>query len=1129
MLRMLTQLRLTRTFARTAVALTLAAAMIAAVAAPSLAIGGQTGGISGIVIGSAAKVPLAGVLVTAVSPSGRGSTRTDSHGTFAIIGLQVDTYTVSFELPGYEAQSVSGVTIQGDQTITLNPQTLAQQQLRTIGRVSARAANSVFQPGQTQDSVSVSGSRVTQATGKAASTDFRSLAQSIPGVQLTGAANGGGTSNGSASRITIRGGLSSEVGYQLDGVDFTDPYLLRQVNNGRFNGLGSLQVIEGAGDSSQGNVGSGVLNVVTKRGTYPATGLLDVEGGFPNFNHQFAVDYGFATPNGRFSDYISYHGLRYAPYFGLANQDAGSLALFYSTSFVQNDDLLNNFVFKFGKSNNQSLQVLYDNKSEIQYGNRGGFADAHFYPYDPYSYLRIGAVADSPPLFVGDNSGGLAFYQNRIGLEPYVPGTDVRPTGPFISAAIPARFLKFEYQNNLSATSLLAVRAYNENFQQIGSSGTTGVLSGSNNPRSSETGGSRAGVSGELTKVFGERNTVTIGGRLENAHPTRYDAIPTQSYGLLDTGGAPGQPSLQDFSQPANANLPISAANPCPAPAVQGAPPPCYLYSTGQFYGAGVPRIPFFGINYFGADYQTLAVFIRDQWSPSDRVKFDLGLREDTANYKQGRNPFNPSDLSNPQDVDPSFLTTDVVHPRVIEPRAAASYQFDPRNSVRFGYGRSVNFQTAGTFGTPATLYGVPQQFFTIPALGNNPKDPTTWTCGSGYNTARLLPNKANFNPGGLGGMFACQNYAQQLFWLNDQNLDAPDVGNNRPPVYNNFDVTYQHQFRNGVGARLTGYFKRGYDVPATDLLKQILDPTTGVPTTQVFAEANVGINKTSGIEFALSTPEKPVGLSAYVAATYTNIIQSTPPLIANEDTATALITAGSTALGDTYRAAFVSPFVINAGLTYRLKNGLRINPIFFYDRGFPIGTGNLVPSGASQGGGQLINGKYYNIPQTNLPAGAPSTYAYNGAAGGPVTATNYVDPVNPGNDFHPNIAASRGTPESSAAGGFLSRPRLYTNLDLEWKHGQSTFGLLATNLFGNTLSEPGINPFYQPVATGVAGPNSGNQPGGNPLFETGGVPGLAYAHGVRNLPGYGYGTGPLIELPNANPTSFLLYFQHAL
>ncbi|MFN2461866.1 MAG: hypothetical protein ABR591_14490, partial [Candidatus Velthaea sp.] len=79
--------------------------------------------------------------------------------------------------------------------------------------------------------------------------------------------------------------------------------------------------------------------------------------------------------------------------------------------------------------------------------------------------------------------------------------------------------------------------------------------------------------------------------------------------------------------------------------------------------------------------------------------------------------------------------------------------------------------------------------------------DPTTWTCGSGFNTAQLLPGKENAAPSG-GGFFQCKNYAQQLFWATDQTLDAPDVGNNSPPTYSNFDVTLQKQLKNGIGLR---------------------------------------------------------------------------------------------------------------------------------------------------------------------------------------------------------------------------------------------------------------------------------------------------------------------------------------
>ena len=214
-----------------------------------------------------------------------------------------------------------------------------------------------------------------------------------------------------------------------------------------------------------------------------------------------------------------------------------------------------------------------------------------------------------------------------------------------------------------------------------------------------------------------------------------------------------------------------------------------------------------------------------------------------------------------------------------------------------------------------------------------------------------------------------------------------------------------------------------------------------------------------------------------------------------------------------------MSPFVINIGAQYKTHNGFRINPVISYDRGFPIGVGNSIASANPFGG-------YGNLPQSNL--NPPSLSGYTGITGA-FNATNYVDPVNPGTIIKPNIAATRGTPETSSAGGILSKPRLNTNLTFEFTHNKSTYGFLIQNLFGNQFGEPIPNPYYQPVATGIAGAQTGQ--------TSAAIPGtLTYAYGgFRNIPNYIYGQSAYV-LPfgqigsNVNtPLTFRAYYQLSL
>jgi hypothetical protein len=497
-----------------------------------------------------------------------------------------------------------------------------------------------------------------------------------------------------------------------------------------------------------------------------------------------------------------------------------------------------------------------------------------------------------------------------------------------------------------------------------------------------------------------------------------------------------------------------------------------------------VPRIPVSGIDYHGADFQNFGVGIREQWAPGDKFKADLGVRFDGQNQHYGINPLNPTLPGNPSDVNPSSITSKYLNPRETEPRIALNYQSDPANSFRVGYGRSTVFLVAQTAGTPAQIFNY-APFLNVPPVAG-------FSCGSGVPHAPAVP---------------CQNYAQQLYWLYDQNFDAPDLGGALPALYNNYDFTWQHQFPNGWGMRLTPFYKLGTNLPSFALV-------TGLAAgAAVFTVNNIGINRTTGAEFGLNTPDRPVGLSGFLAMTYQNVIGSTPPLIGGED-ALPINGSGSLELGDTYRAGYVSPFSARLGLDFKTKTGWRISPVLQYDRGYPFNVGDLIASSSP-----FFNGAFLNIPQVNFGPGVTAIPGYQSNAGAS-NSTNYFDPANPGNALRPNIAWTRGTPSTPSSGGALWKPNLNAQLTVEYKLQKNTFGVLVQNLFGNAYNGtiPTINPYYQPVGTGLSGPQTGLNPFYNP------------ARGFANIPkdAYAFTNGAYLLLPTT-PMNFQLYYQRNL
>ena len=1054
---------------------------------PAYAAGGQNGNLSGVVVDATSKAGVAGARITIASPSGRFTATTDSGGRFTINGANVDSYTLSVEASGYEAFSLPGITIQGDQTATLGSISISKS-LRTIGRTQVRSASGAYQPNQTIDSYTVSGARATQALGKQANTNETQLLLSVPGVSQTNSGD-----------VTIRGGLQNEIGYQLNGVPFTEPFLSHNASNGRINGLSSAQVVEGAGDATQGNIGSGLINVVPKRGTYPGAGLADFEFGGPSFDHQIGFEYGLATRSGNISNYFSYTGERFAPYQGYFNQNAAFLGQdnartanqgligYFGSSLESNDDLLDNFVFKFGKGNRQSLEVLYNTRDLQEFGEAGGLTGRQSYLYDPYTQN----VGGNP--FPGDPATAAALYAAYTPVVPYASTSAQQLQNTQIVSASPTKLFNVQYDNNLDDKTYFVLRYYNFFGQNI----TQNLFDSSTDPLSSITGGQRTGGNFELTHTLGQ-HTLTLQAQLENQHPqwNNYDAgnsLSILQFGVDANAASPNGLSVNDF-----------------LPAVNNSGVNGWVYQH-----LGQTRIPTVGINYNQADFQTSGIGLRDQWALNSRIKFDYGVRVDHANYKYGANPYNP-DLSNPSDVPPSFITNDVLHPTVVDPRFAVSVQPSSRDAFRFSYGRSVEFLNAQNAGTPAGLYGA-EALMHVPVLpGTNTANPATWDCGSGLNPVHAVASKANVAASG-GSFFRCSNYAQQLYWAYDQNFDAPDLGNGTSPQYSNLDLSYSHQFRNGFGAKLTGFYRRSTGEPGFFVLSQAVDPATGSVLYEVFSVNNNAIIKTPGIEAELTTPERPYGFSGYLSATYQNSLSSVPPLVRSEDTLP-LVTAQSFALGNLYRAGFISPLVFNVGGSFKTKGGLRISPQVQFNAGYPTGVGSLV---AYNG---LINGLPYNVPQTNLGGAQPTILGFNNTNGASA-ATQYVDPAYPGSILKPNIAATRGEKETSSAGGELTNPSFTANLTVEYAIAKRhTLGIQINNLFGNIYSGsvPIPNTYYQPVTTGIAGPATGKPLQANPAQT------LYANHGYVNIPNSSYGQNAFLLLPNT-PTTYRLYYQVGL
>jgi len=1158
-------------------ALVITGALFAFLAGPAHAAGGVSGTLRGNVIDQDHGNPVAGAKVTATAPSGTFRTQTDARGFFVLLQVPTDTYELTITKDGYIPQSIVGVTVLGDQTQSVGIVKLAPS-AKQIGsvHVTAHSASSAFQPTQTVDESTFAGKRVDQALGETGSTNFTQLTLSAPGVIQT--------VSGSVNPISIRGSASVEIGYQFDGIDFRGNFFDENPNEEYLNGIGgghgALQVVSGAGDATQGGIGAGVINIVPGRGSYPGDGFISFDMGSPYYDHSMSFEYGAATKDGRFSDFFSSRSSRIAPQIAPYGRSAADAGQYLGTSFTYDDDVLNNFYYRFGKNMNQQIQVLADWLDHRSWAEYGGLQNVNFYPWDPYSYQQLQTDGNGAAMWgcevaaacLGSaNSAGvanqqLAWYQANIPYEPLTPTTYQPVTQPEQYIYGPTDVLKIGYTNNFNATTSMNTFFYNWGGTYSGNiTGPAQALTTGNFfPGYNNVGGRRVGFVADVTKQASEIHTLTLVGKYENGLPywNQFDIGNTWQGFLTGRGQdqsnnvacpdpntlCTNQPRVEDWFLPVNPNgTPSTGAtgtNICVGPAADNGFSPtagtnmgCYIYNelvALHKWTGHLPTIPSAGFTYAGTDFQQFGVGVRDQWVPNQRLHVDWGLRWDGQNLRWGANPFS-QDLANPTDVGLGYasLGNDYLYPRIVEPRVAANYSLNSTNVVTASYGRSVSFFFAQTAGTPTGMQGIDPVLYQIPAKDTgsiNLSAPTPQlgpACGSGWHGPGQNGNGTySQNPyvyfsgsavlNSPGWYFKCPNYAESLFWLFDQTFAAPDVGGSFPATYNNWDVAWGHQFKNGWGSKLTGYWRRGYDTYQVTLLNAgPPDPVTGQQNAGSFQVRETGVQKAFGIEGMLTTPIPPFGCSGFLSLNYINELTNTPPVSGSDSLP--VVSQYLYQTGTLFHQSYLPPFSIRSGIQYQTKSGWQINPIFAYDDGVPFGVG-LDAIG-------YVNGVLQHLPTSNIGVATP--YAGPGQPNQAYNATCYVDPAFAGSYFHPKDFACRGYAEPALAGQSYTRPRLYTDLNVQYSYKIATAGFYVSNLWNNYRAEPGVNQDWQPVSTGQGGLQTGQYASGYPL-NLDGTPNAFYYQGARDESHYDQYWLPFPELYVPGMT-FNFYMQFKL
>ena len=265
---------------------------------------GTTGSITGLVVNTNTRAPIAGALVVAVSPSQTATVTTDAAGRFSMLSLAPETYTISVSKRGFETSALTGISVFADQLQTLRV-TLAPS-LQTIAHVTARSSMDLVKSGTTNDVYSVNSTVTQAASGLGGGGNLNNAYSAIAAVPGTFVPP---NQQGWDQVVYIRGGSFDQIGYEYDGVPVNRSFDNYPGGTAGTLGQQELQVYTGGGTAGESATGlAGFINQVIKTGTYPGFATVSGGVGSTTYYHSLQVEAGGATPDRLFSYYVGIGG-----------------------------------------------------------------------------------------------------------------------------------------------------------------------------------------------------------------------------------------------------------------------------------------------------------------------------------------------------------------------------------------------------------------------------------------------------------------------------------------------------------------------------------------------------------------------------------------------------------------------------------------------------------------------------------------------------------------------------------------------------------------------------------------------------------------------------------------------------
>ncbi len=628
---------------------------------------GTTGQLRGTVTDATSHAPLANVRVSAIAPSQSEATTTNASGQFTFISLAPDTYTVTAAKDGYDTSAVPGETVVADQSVVVKIE--MQSATKVLGHVVSETRPRDVRPGVTSDEYSINSAaqKAASAVGGPGGVDFAySALATIPGVNILQGQQGW------QQLISIRGGDPGDVAVELDGIPMN-----RSSDSGTASTLSSLGQQElqaytgGTPASADANGLSGYLNQVIRNGTYPGFATASFGIGGPALYNKASFEAGGATPNRNFRYYVATsivnQDYRYGDQF---NNVAGIGSFFYPLSITSNNGVYDGSgPAVFSPGNSYALASTDDHESVMNF--HFSLPHAHDSGADDVQLLYVTSEIFGTFYSSVNDLGGPTLLSNTVGYPTY---TDIdyyggqmfappdpskltiyrfpsSPTDRSLDAPLGVNqrdgndngigVVKLQYQHNIGNASFLRVFGYTNYSNWFINGPVSTFLPLGGEISDFELTEHAWGIKSVYENQLNQQNllTATAGYELQ-----RNQTYSSSSFGIIksnfiDSAGNCYSPSsgsyascfsgdgLNEYSQ---FGIPISGTLTPPTSAPLGSPA---ILNNAQWIMTenGVKTeqqdnvIPIF-----------TSVSLTDQFRPSDRWLFSVGLRGEQFQYKLG-------------------------------------------------------------------------------------------------------------------------------------------------------------------------------------------------------------------------------------------------------------------------------------------------------------------------------------------------------------------------------------------------------------------------------------------------------------------------------------------------------------